>query len=182
MNRTSTPADARLQSGCRLLTAALGALLLAISCLGCAPRRPPEAHWHVNESAESQGWRVSVAGLATLPPDPHRRPQDGHAFVSVHLRLENETTATRYVMPERQMTLLDGDGHVYAPDRDAAVVAARAFQWLIPEGAFPPGAIAEGAVSYQIPLAAQDVRWVFRTSLLPGAQSITFLLGDMPWP
>jgi hypothetical protein len=136
----------------------------------------------MTERAVLDDWQVTVHALSTLPPDRYRKPADGRTFVAVQLTLQNAAALNRYVMPERQMVLVDGEGQVYAPDQDAAVIAARIHSWLIPEGAFPPGATAQGAVSYQIPLGAQDLRWVFHAALYPGAPTVTFALGDAPQP
>jgi hypothetical protein len=165
----------------RLLAAAL-CVLLCTCCLGRATPSADRTEKQLGETAELVGWRVTVLSVTALPEDPYRQSPDGHMFVAVELRLENDSQRLRYVMPERQMTLLDGAGHAYTPNRKAAVIAARALQWLIPEGEFLPGAVAEGATSYQVPLSARNLRWVFRAALRPGAPTLTFALGDAPRP
>jgi hypothetical protein len=181
MRRVSS-AVTRRAAAYRLLSATLCALLTGSCCLGCARSSGDEIEWQANESVESEGWRVTVLSVSALHPDSYRRPLDGHMFVAVQLKLENNSPHIRYVMPEQQITLLDGEGRAYQLDRQAAVIAARALHWLIPEGEFPPGAVAEGATSYQVPLGARDLRCVFRTALHPGAPRVTFALGDVPKP
>jgi hypothetical protein len=166
----------------RLLSAVLCSLLVGTFCLACSGLSAERAEWQLNETVQSQGWRVTVFSMSALPDDPYRRPLDGHTFVAVQLKIENISQEIRYVMPEQQMTLVDGQGQTYALDYEAAVVAARTLDWLIPEGEFVPGAAAHGATSYQIPLGACDLRWVFRTTLPPGAPTVTFALGDAPQP
>ncbi len=178
----ASPLYANHRTAQRLLTLALCALLMSLSCLGCAGSSSERSDWRLNESAVLEEWRVTVLSVSVLPQDPYRQPADGHVFVAVQFRLENRSTQTRYVMPERQMALLDGDGQVYAPHAKAAVVAARTLHWLIPEGEFPAGAAAEGTTSFQVPIGAQGLRWVFRTSLFPGAPTVTFSLGDAAQP
>jgi len=174
--------SARLPNGRRFLYAALCWLLVSMCCLGCTASSDPATEGQLNESAQSEGWRVTVISLWALPADTYRQPLDGHIYVAVQLKLENESPQTRYVMPKQQMTLFDGDAHAYEPDPEAAVIAARALHWLIPEGEFAPGAVGKGAISYQVPIGTQDLRWVFRTNLYPGAATVTFVLGDAPRP
>jgi hypothetical protein len=174
--------SARFPDGRRVLYAALCWLLVSMCCLGCTASSHPATEWQLNKSAQSEGWRVTVLSLSALPADPYRQPLDGHIYVAVQLKLENESPRTRYVMPEQQMTLFDGGNNPYSPDPQAAVIAARALHWLIPEGEFAPGAVGQGAISYQVPIGTQDLRWVFRTNLYPRAATVTFVLGDAPRP
>jgi len=164
----------------RFRHATLCGLLISMWCLSCTGSSDPGIEWQLGQSPESEGWRVTVHSLSPLPNDPYRQPSNGRVFVAVQLTLENHSPRIRYVMPEQQMILVDGDNHAYAPDREAAVIAARTLGWLIPEGEFPPGAIGKGAISYQIPIGTKDLRWVFHTALCPAAPTMTFALGDAP--
>jgi hypothetical protein len=162
---------------CALLVAAL--LLATAACA-----RPPasEVLWAVGQTAKVDGWRVTVHSFSVLPADEWRQPASGHIFCAVELTLENSSGQIRYVMPERQMLLIDRVGRTYAPDRDAGVIAARSRQWLVPEGEFRVGEKAHGAVAYQIPDVSAKLHWAFRSNLWPWARRVTFGLGELQQP
>jgi hypothetical protein len=153
---------------------------LVLTSAACA-RTPQTAHlFAADKTAAIDGWRVTVHSFVTLPAEQWRQPAQDYVFCAVELTLENTSGRIRYVMPEKQMLLVDRDGRTYAPDHDAAVTAARARQWLLPEGELSVGGKTHGATAYQIPTDTQDLRWVFRTGLLPWAKTATFALGDLP--
>ncbi len=156
--------------------------VLVVASAACARSAEPAHLFAVDQTAPIDGWRVTVHSFVTLPAEQWRQPAQGHVFCAVELTLENTSGSIRYVMPEKQMLLVDQDGRTYAPDHDAAVTAARARQWLVPEGELSIGGKTHGATAYQIPTDTQDLRWIFRTSLLPWAKTTTFVLGDLPNP
>jgi hypothetical protein len=153
-------------------------LLLATTC-----STPPSSQrlYAIGETAELDGWRITVHSFAALPPNPVFKPQPGQMLCSVEVTLQNASGQIRFVMPERQM-LLEAQGHTYALDRDAALVAARLRQWIVPEGELSVNETARGAASYQIPQQSQDVHWTFRSGLLPWSRYVTFALGDAAAP
>jgi hypothetical protein len=156
------------------------ALLLATTALSASCGRLPAtpAVCEIGQTAEIDGWSVTVLSFAALPADEWRRPDEGKIFCAVEMVVENSSECIRYVMPERQMTVLDEQGRRYSPDQDASVIAARTLAWLVPEGEFAAGASAHGAASYQIPSASESLIWVFRSSLFPWARQVTFMVGD----
>ncbi|MBC7260596.1 MAG: DUF4352 domain-containing protein [Chloroflexi bacterium] len=155
---------------------------MILVCLSVACTRQPtvEHHYALGETAEVDGWQITVHSFSILPPDPWHQPQGGYVFCAVELTLQNASGQIRYVMPEKQMTLLDGDGHAYALDSSASVMAARLHNWFAPQGGFEPDQKAYGAAAYQVPANAQNLRWVFRGGLLPWSSSAVFVLGDLP--
>ena len=182
MNRWSTQLAKPPWRHDKLRLAGMILTALVLTSAACA-RRPQPAHlFAVDQTVPVDGWRVTVHSFVTLPAEQWRQPAQGHVFCAVELTLENTSGSIRYVMPERQMLLVDQDGRTYAPDHDAAVTAARSRQWLQPEGELGIGAKTHGATAYQIPTDTQGLRWVFRSSLLPWAKTTTFALGDSPQP
>jgi hypothetical protein len=165
-----------------MLASTMLSTALILLTVACARPQTTEHLWAIGQTAEVDGWRVTVHSFSTLPADEWRRPERGQLFCTVELTLENRSGQIRYVMPEKQMMLLDGDGRSYAPDRNAALITARSRQWLVPEGEFSVGQKAHGAAAYQIPSGSQGVRWVFRSSLFPWARKATFVLGDLAQP
>ncbi|UCC76933.1 MAG: DUF4352 domain-containing protein [Anaerolineales bacterium] len=161
-----------------------GVVFTALVLTSAACARPPQtAHlFAVGQTATTDGWRVTVHSFVPLSAEEWRQPAQGHVFCAVELTLENTSGSIRYVMPEKQMLLVDQDGQTHAPYHDAAVTAARVRQWLLPQGELGIGGKTHGATAYQIPTDTQDLRWVFRTSLLPWAKTTTFALGGLPHP
>jgi len=162
-----------------ILGSALLGIALILLSVACAGQYTTEHLYAIGQTAEIDGWRVTVHSFSVLPADRWHQPTEGHVLCAVELTLENQSERIRFVMHEKQMTLLDGDGRAYAPDRTAALVAARLQQWLVPDGELSIGERARGAAAYQIPSEAQGVRWVFRSSLFPWARSVTFVLGKV---
>jgi hypothetical protein len=150
--------------------------------MACA-RSPgsPQAH-RIGQHVGVEGWQVTVHSFSEIPGDEWRRPTPGHIFCAVEVTVENRSDQIRFFMPERQMTLVDDQARTYSLDHAAGVVAAKAQGWLVPEGEISIGEKAHGAAAYQIPSQASGLRWVFRTSLLPWAQQVTFVLGDLARP
>ena len=152
------------------------ALVLAVSCT----RAPSPARLYaIRETAELEGWRVTVDSFSVLPPDAAFQPETGQVLCSVELTLENHSGQIRFMMPEKQMRLVSG-GRTYALDQSAAVMSARLRQWMVPEGEMSLGIRTHGAASYQVPHGAEDVRWTFFTGLFPWSPSVTFVLGKLP--
>ena len=160
-----------------LALAGAAALLFA----ACSARPSPERMYSLGETADLDGWRVTVHGFAVLPSHPVVQPRPGQVLCAVEVTLENASGQIRYVMPERQM-LLETEGRTFALDRDASLLAARLRQWIVPEGELSVNEIARGAASYQIPLESQDARWTFRSGLLPWSPRATFMLGSAAAP
>ena len=154
------------------------ALMLALASCG----KPPATQqpYTVGQTAESDGWRITVHGLFRVEGDEWHQPAAGHIFCAVELTLENASGRIRYVMPEKQMRLLDAANHAYATGRDAGVMAARSRQWYPPQGEAGVGKALHGAAAYEIPASAQELRWTFRTGLLPWSKTVVFALGDAP--
>jgi hypothetical protein len=158
------------------------AFALVLLTMACTRPNATEQLWAVGQTAEVDGWRVTVHSFSSLPADEWRQPADGQIFCALELTLENSSEQIRYVMPEKQMMLLGADGRNYAPDHDAAVIAARSRQWLAVEGEFGVAEKSHGAAAYQIPNESQGMRWVFRTSLFPWAPKVTFVLRELSQP
>jgi hypothetical protein len=154
------------------------ALILALAA--CA--KPPAAQetYAVGQTAEVDGWKITVHGLFPVEGDEWHQPADGHIFCAVELTLENTSDRIRYVMAEKQMQLLDAANHPYAAGRDAGVMAARSRQWYVPQGEVGVGKVLHGAAAYEIPADARGLRWTLRTGLLPWSKTVTFALGDVP--
>lgn len=165
-----------------VLRSALLVTALLLASAACA--RPPasEVLWAIGQTAKVDGWRVTVHSFSALPADEWRQPASGHIFCAVELTLENSSGQIRYVMPEKQMLLIDRVGRNYALDRDAGVIAARSRQWLVPEGEFSVGEKAHGSVAYQIPNGLGKMHWSFRSNLWPWARRVTFGLGELQQP
>jgi hypothetical protein len=161
--------------------AALVALALLLACAGCLAQPAATRLYPIGETAEVAGWRVTVHSFSVLPADEWRQPQPGQTFCAVELTLENASRTIRFIMPEKQ-ALLESAGRSYPPDVAATVLAQRERQWTVPEGEMDVGQQARGAVAYQIPARSQDVRWTFRSSLLPWSPCVTFDLGKPPQP
>lgn len=159
--------------------------VLLLACVGpgagaCASLPSTQQDYAVGQVVDADGWRLTLHGLALLPGDEWRQPDPGHAFCAVEVTLENLSSRIRYFMPERQMVVVDGTGQEYSMDHQAGVVSARTRGWTAPEGAFSVGGLAHGAIAYQLPVDSQDLRWVFRSGLLPSAEHVTFWLGSCP--
>lgn len=113
-----------------------------------------------------EGWKLTVKSVRWLAADAYRKPSAGHGFLAVEITLENTTDGIRYIMPERQMLLLDPQGNELQPHPTAGVLAAREQGWLVVQGEIGPGQSVAGAVSYEAPLGLSGWRWVFRPRLL----------------
>ena len=166
----------------RYKSTAMSMLLLALVVLSgstCARQQASGELSTIGQSVDIDGWRVTVHSLTVLPTDEWRQPAAGQVLCAVELTLENRSNHIRFFMPEKQMLLLDSAGRSYALDNDASVMAARARQWNVPSGEMSPAEVAYGAAAYQLPTGLQ-VRWIFRSSLLPWARRITFELGAVP--
>jgi hypothetical protein len=150
-------------------------------CVACVRQPASTRLYAIGETAEVDGWRITVHGFQALPADRYYPPAEAYSLCAVELTLENASRLIRFMMPEKQM-LLESDGRAYAPDRNASVMAARLHGWMVPEGELNLGAKVHGAASYQIPSASQDVRWTFRAGLFPWSRSVTFVLGKLPTP
>lgn len=146
----------------RLLTALLLTLVLA----ACSPRQPTVVNLAPGATVEMEGWKLTVKSVRWLAADAYRKPSAGHGFLAVEITLENTTDGIRYIMPERQMLLLDPQGNELQPHPTAGVLAAREQGWLVVQGEIGPGQSVAGAVSYEAPLGLSGWRWVFRPRLL----------------
>ena len=152
-------------------------VFLAIACV----KQPSTEHLYaLGETAEVDGWQITVHSFSTLAPDQWHQPPEGYALCAVELTLQNSSGRIRYVMPEKQMTLLDGNSRSYTLDSQASVMAARWHNWFVPQGGIEVGQKVYGAAAYQIPANAQNLRWVFRSGLLPWSRSAVFVLGNLP--
>jgi Domain of unknown function (DUF4352) len=154
------------------------ALMLALAT--CAKPTATQQMVAVGQTAEVEGWRITVHGLSRVEGDEWHQPADGHIFCAVELTLENASGRIRYVMAEKQMQLLDAANHPYAAGRDAGVMVARSRQWYVPQGEVGVGQVLHGAAAYEMPADARGLRWTFRASLLPWAKTVVFALGDVP--
>jgi hypothetical protein len=154
------------------------ALALVVTACGKASTTPQPLG--VGETAEVDGWKITVQGLSHLEGDQWHQPATGNIFCAVELSLENSSGRIRYVMAEKQMQLLDAANHRYAADHDAGVMAARLRQWYVPQGEVGVGQVLHGAAAYQIPVDAHGLHWTFRTGLLPWSKTVVFALGDVP--
>ena len=146
----------------------------------CTSLPNAQQDYAVGQVVEVDEWRLTLHSLVFLPGDQWRQPDPGQTFCAVEVTLENLSRRIRYFMPERQMVMLDGTGREYTMDHRAGVVSARTRGWNAPEGAFNPEASAHGAVAYELPVEVQDLRWVFRSNLLPWAEQVGFWLGSCP--
>ena len=155
-----------------------GTILIALS-VACARQYGTGYLFGIGQTAEVDGWQVTVHSFSVLPADPWHQAAVGQVFCAVELTLENNSGQIRFVMPEKQMILLDGNGQAYAPDRNAAVVAARSRQWIVPEGELSIGERAHGAAAYQIPGGSKGMCWIFRSNLFPWARSVAFVVGEL---
>jgi len=157
-------------------------LVLALTLVACG-QASTSPHLHViGETAEVDGWKITVHGLYLVEADEWHQPAADHIFVAVELTLENTSDRIRYMMPEKQMYLLDAAGNTFSTARQAGVMVARSRQWYIPQGEVEVGQVLHGAAAYEIPLDSRDLRWTCRSGLLPWAKSVVFVLGDVPQP
>lgn len=169
------PRDVRAIRACVLLSTVV--ILLATAC---AKRQPLPLPYAVGQSADVNGWRITVHGFFVLPGDRWHEPVEGSIFCAVEVTLENCSEQIRFFMTEKQMLLIDADGRALTPSPRAAVVGARSRQWTAPDGEMSIGESAHGAVSYEVPDSIRDLRWVFRGSLFPWSPGATFVLGELP--
>ncbi len=179
MDRTDKPCRRR---SCTTLHQ-IGALLclgLVLLLAACTARSTTEPLYALGETAEVDGWQVTVHGFSLVAGDSWRQPTAGHVFCAVELTLKNTSSQIRFVMPERQMQLLTASNHGYGPDYEAGVMAARSRQWFVPEGEVDGGIELHGAAAYEIPNDSQGLRWVFRSGLFPWSKRVVFALGELP--
>jgi hypothetical protein len=155
-------------------------LALTLVLAACWKPSTTQQPYTVGQTAEMDGWKITVHGLFRIEGDEWHQPADGYIFCAVELTLENTSGRIRYVMAEKQIQLLDAANHSYAAGRDAGVMAARSRQWYVPQGEVGVGRVLHGAAAYEIPADARGLRWTFRTGLLPWSKTVVFVLGDAP--
>nr|MBC7245125.1 DUF4352 domain-containing protein [Chloroflexota bacterium] len=160
-------------------TSALLCLLLLFVSVACAKQYDTEHLYTLGQTAEIDDWLVTVHSFSILPADQWHQPQESQVLCAVELTLQNNSRQIRYIMPEKQMMLLDRNNHAYVLDSSASVMAGRLHNWFVPQGGFDAGQKVYGAAAYQVPANAQHIRWVFRSGLLPWSGSVTFVLGDL---
>ncbi|MGQ9492550.1 MAG: DUF4352 domain-containing protein [Anaerolineae bacterium] len=163
-----------------ILAKALFFLFLLVLFVACTKQYTTEHLYTLGQTAEIEGWRVMVHSFTILPPDQWHQPQGGQVLCAVELTLQNDSQRIRYIMPEKQMTLLDVNNRTYVLDSNASVMAARLHNWFVPQGGFDVGQRVYGAAAYQIPANAQQIRWVFHSGLWPWSGKVIFVLGDLP--
>jgi len=160
---------------------ALGAwLCFALVLAACTGPAKTQESFAVGQTAEVDGWRITVHSFSLVEGDQWHQPADGHVFCTVELTLENASSRIRYVMAEKQVHLLDSANHALAIDREAGVMAARSRQWYPPQGEVGIGKALYGAASYEIPAYSEGLRWSFRGGLLPWSKIVVFVLGEIP--
>ena len=198
-----------LGTACRLTGVEIALIFGALGVMTAACGRSPgfvgtpsrltgEVRYGIGQTAEVDGWQVTVHRFTLLAATPvaapsvrdgvptgwstyeDRQPSPGYVFCAVEVTLENRSDTIRFFMPERQMTLRVENGTQYELDYNASVMAARSQQWIVPDGEISIGETARGAASYKVPADARGLSWVFRSSLLPGAQMVIFDLGNAP--
>lgn len=155
-------------------------VVLALALAGCRQASASPHTYAPGETAEVNGWKITVHGLAPVEADEWHQPAAGHIFVAVELTLENTSGRIRYMMPEKQMHLLDAAGHRISIGRQAGVMAARSRQWYVPQGEVQAGEVLHGAAAYEIPADSRELRWTCRGGLLPWSNSVVFALGELP--
>jgi len=178
MDRTDKPCRRR---SCTTIHQ-IGALLclgLVLLLAACTARSTTEHLYALGETAEVDGWQVTLHGFSLVAGDSWRQPAAGHVFCAVELTLKNTSSQIRFVMPEKQMQLLAAN-RGYALDYEAGVMAARSRQWFVPQGEVDPSIELHGAAAYEIPADSQDLRWVFRSGLFPWSKKVVFALGELP--
>lgn len=171
----------RLRTLRRGMTASKWVVLFLAFLLGaCTKPSTSERIYAVGETAAVDDWQVTVHSFSILPADPWHQPQEGHVLCAVELTLQNSSGKIRYIMAEKQMVLLDGNSHAYVLDSRAGVMAARLHKWFVPQGGFEPGQEVHGAAAYQVPAGSQNLRWTFRSGLMPWSRHVVFMLGTLP--
>jgi hypothetical protein len=160
---------------------ALIALVMICLSIACRATNATETRYVIGQTAEVDGWRITVHGFTLLSAEGGHTPGRDRVFCAVEVTVANASNHIRYVMLERQMLLLDAGGHTYAVDQDAGVVAARTRQWLPPDGEFVPGWSSHGSAAYSIPVAGGEWQWVFRAGLFPWSHRVVFAIG-LPTP
>ena len=155
-------------------------LVLTLAVVACGKSPATQQPYAVGQTAEVDGWKITVHGLFLLPADEWHQPEDGNVFCAVELTLENAGGRIRYVMPEKQIRLLDEAKRVIPADHEAGLMAARSRQWYVPQGEVGDGKIPHGALAYQIPAGSRDLSWTFRSGLLPWSKTVVFALGEVP--
>ena len=155
-------------------------LFLLLALAACAKLPSTAQLYTVGQTAQVDGWRLTVHGLFPVEPDEWHQPAAGHIFCAVELTLENTSGRIRYVMSEKQMHLLDASNHALTADRGAGVMAARSRQWYVPQGEVGVGETLHGAAAYEIPADSRSLRWIFRAGLLPWSKTVVFALGQAP--
>jgi hypothetical protein len=154
----------------------------ALVAMAAACARPSASgeRYGLGQTAEVDGWQVTVHSFTLLASAENRQPAPGHIFCAVEVTVSNDSDTIRFFMPERQMTLRDASGIAYELDYQASVMAARSQNWTVPDGEISPGETAHGAASYQIPADARGLSWMFRSSLFPWSRTLVYDLGDAP--
>jgi len=162
-----------------LKNALLGMVIILLST-ACAGQQATRRQYAVGETAEVNGWHITVHSFSILPTDRWHQPTEGCVFCAVELTLENHSRQIRFFMPEKQMLLVHGDRRAHSLDHSAGVLTARVLNWTVPDGEMSIGESAHGAAAYEIPSSATGLRWVFRSSLFPWSPKVTFALGELP--
>lgn len=165
----------------RPLVPLLWLLAALLSSAACARTALEPQVYGLGQTTTVDGWQVTVHSFSTVPGDQWRQPSEGAVFCAVELTLKNVSNRIRFIMPERQMQLLDSSGRSLSLDYHAGVMTARLRNWFVPQGAIEPGQEMHGAAAYQIRAGSSGLRWVFRSGLFPWARKVVFLI-EQPLP
>jgi hypothetical protein len=155
-------------------------LVLMLLLAACREPSSTQQTYAVGQTAEVDGWKITVHGLYLLVGDQWHQPADGHVFCAVELTVENASGRIRYVMPEKQMHLLDAADHAFSIGHEAGLMAARSRQWYVPQGEVGIEKVLHGAAAYEIPAGSQGLRWTFVSGLVPWSKTVVFALGELP--
>lgn len=99
-----------------------------------------------------------VVNEVTFPAgDDFNQPDDGKKFITVDLSITNNSDSAQAISSILQMQLKDSTGQSYDVDLIASVAAGGAS----PEGELAPGETLRGQVSFQVPVDAQGLVFVF---------------------
>lgn len=120
----------------------------------------------VGEPAEVNNLRLTVNGVSFPPGQQFAMPNEGNQFVVVDLSLENIGATPQSISSVLQMKLKDDTGQIYGADLMGPVISGIES----PDGEIAPGETWTRPVTFQTPLDAAGLTFVFDGDLISGAK------------
>jgi hypothetical protein len=115
--------------------------------------------------------------VRTLAAGPGLAPAPNTYFIVLDLTLENTGSKSIMITSYVQMSMQDDTGRQYVPHSHASVAGGAT---ATIDGALDIGDVRRGIIGYQIPIAAQGLRWTYVDQLNTGR--VVFILDLRPAP